>query len=102
VEQVFLAEAKRYKFDNPDNIDDVIVCFKRLFEMKTFSGNEWNEVESAFSQAPQGHQVYPKVYTYEEIVKLYCNYTSARYVAPYTSVMGPSGIGKSYSVQQIA
>jgi hypothetical protein len=98
VEQVYL-ELKRLSFEDPYNIVGVIECLKTLF---TISDKEWNEVENAFGQPPQGHQASQSVY--EEIVGFYRDYEygSWKYVAPYTSVVGPSGIGKSYSVQQLA
>ena len=95
---------KRISFEDTDNVAGIIECLKRQFCMVS-SGDadkEWNKVEDAFGQAPQGRQVSRDVY--EEIMGFYRDYSSrpTKYVAPYTSVVGPSGIGKSYCVQQLA
>ena len=99
VEQVYL-ELRRLDFGDSDNIVDVIKCLKSLFSMGSLSSEEWSQVENAFGQAPLGRQVSQSVY--DEVIGFYRQYTPDEHVAPYTSVVGPSGIGKSYSVQQLA
>lgn len=39
---------------------------------------------------------------YEKLVECYNKYNQAEYFAPYTSIVGPSGIGKSFMVQLLA
>lgn len=39
---------------------------------------------------------------YEQILSYYEEYSEAVYLAPYVSIVGPCGIGKSFVVQQIA
>jgi hypothetical protein len=73
VELVYL-ELKRLSFEDPYNIVGVIECLKTLF---TISDKEWNEVENAFGQAPQGHQasqgVYEEIVGFLHLLHLFCN-----------------------------
>lgn len=39
---------------------------------------------------------------YRKIVYYYHTYTHGKHLAPYTSIVGPSGIGKSFMVSQMA
>lgn len=51
----------------------------------------------------QGH-IYPSFTVYEEIIEKYEEYREYPdcYIAPYICCIGPSGIGKSFSVKQLA
>jgi hypothetical protein len=101
VERVYLT-LKRLTCDAraANNVREVVRCLEPLFGMDIISEEQWREVADAFHQDSHGHQVSQSVY--EEIIGFCRDYDSTRYVAPYTSIVGPSGIGKSYSVQQIA
>lgn len=39
---------------------------------------------------------------YEKLVECYNKYSPTEYLAPYTSIVGPYGIGKSFMVQQLS
>ncbi|KAK2813650.1 hypothetical protein FQN50_000048 [Emmonsiellopsis sp. PD_5] len=44
----------------------------------------------------------PSQEVFDKTVEYYNLYRTRRYMAPYTTIVGPSGIGKSFSVQQLA
>lgn len=51
-------------------------------------------------QTPQGS--YPSHEVYDKICSCYSSFDKEEHVCPYTSVIGPSGIGKSFAVSQLA
>lgn len=44
----------------------------------------------------------PSESIYKKIIEYYQAYDPMKHLAPYTSVVGPSGIGKSFAIQQLA
>lgn len=67
---------------------------------KTKKQRELSPAEIAFHSEPCGRDAVTPVY--REIVDFYGEFDSGVYHSPYTSVVGPSGIGKSYLISQIA
>ncbi|KAL1964715.1 hypothetical protein VTN77DRAFT_6741 [Rasamsonia byssochlamydoides] len=59
-------------------------------------------MEYAFHEEPKGRDVTTRVY--EQIVKYFqvYDYCGWDYLGPYALIIGPSGIGKSFLVQQLA
>ncbi|KAL1979111.1 hypothetical protein VTN96DRAFT_6838 [Rasamsonia emersonii] len=57
-------------------------------------------MKDAFHQEDRGRDVAKMVH--DQIVKFLNDYNSGGYFSPYTSLIGPSGIGKSFLVKQMA
>lgn len=59
------------------------------------------KVIKAFHREPaDGRNIAGSIY--HQITKFFNEYNSLEYLSPYTSIVGPSGIGKSFIVQQLA
>lgn len=55
---------------------------------------------SAERPAMNGHL--PSKLVYQQLLDCYKKYTKGSFLAPYTSIVGPSGIGKSFIIRQMA
>ena len=55
---------------------------------------------SAERPAMNGHL--PSKLVYQQLLNRYKKYTKGSFLAPYTSIVGPSGIGKSFIIRQMA
>ena len=58
-------------------------------------------LQNAFHRPEAGLRNVAKL-VYDQIVEYYRQYDDSRYGSPYTSIVGPSGIGKSFVMQSIA
>src|SRR5438034_4621987 len=63
--------------------------------------NDYILLQRAFHR-PEGGQRNVAKPVYDQIVKYYREYDDSVYGSPYTSIVGPSGIGKSFVIQSIA
>lgn len=61
----------------------------------------WKTTANAFHQESSGQRSVAGPIL-SQIRYLYEEYRSAKHIAPYTSIVGPSGIGKSFVIQQMA
>ncbi|KAL1969978.1 hypothetical protein VTN77DRAFT_6383 [Rasamsonia byssochlamydoides] len=77
---------------------------KKLFPQKSqqyrYSTPETAAMRAFHRNPKEGRDVTTPVY--EKIVSFFRRFDCVYYFAPYTSIVGPSGIGKSFVVQQIA
>lgn len=53
-------------------------------------------------QRPTENGKLPSEAVYRKVVTYYNSYRDNTHLSPYTSIVGPSGIGKSFSIQQLA
>lgn len=72
----------------------------RLFIPKQKKDLELGIKSRAFDQEPRARDVVTPIYL--EILEYYNLFKSDEHLSPYTSIVGPSGIGKSYVVSHIA
>lgn len=95
---------------NPDNIDAYTRTLRQLLPVEQDSSREQADLQvvemqkawaEAFHQRPvPGRDVVGPIF--ETIREYYGKFNSQKYFAPYTSLVGPSGVGKSYVVQLLA
>lgn len=62
---------------------------------------KFQDLERVFHRDQRG-QVDVAQRVYNNLVELYRKFDPMRYGSPYTSIIGPSGIGKSFTIQSIA
>lgn len=90
---------------SPKHTDEYAQLFRCLLPIALKSVEETSDiVASAFHRkerpTPDGRLTSEAIYN--KIVQYYKAYPNGKYLAPYTSVVGPSGIGKSFIISQMA
>lgn len=76
----------------------------RLLPVVTSCPQSIQTVESAFHRAEKTtvHGIYASDELYRTIKVSYSSFDNGKHLSPYTSIVGPSGIGKSFAVYQLS
>ena len=101
----WLGAMKINRFVTTENTDEYEQLFRYLLPIAVKPVEETSDVvASAFHREERptsdGRLASEKIY--RKIVQYYKAYPNGKYLAPYTSVVGPSGIGKSFIISQMA